>query len=70
MSKFTDEQMNSWDEIRVRVYEWYRVINNHDFNYDSRRTYFTRAFTNNVINEDELNLSREIFGDLWEYTGD
>jgi hypothetical protein len=68
--KFTDEQMSLWDDIRVRVYEWCRVNIPDEFNYGSRRSYFRKALNNGVINEDEFNLSREIFGDLWDYTGD
>jgi hypothetical protein len=70
MKKFTDEQMELWDDVRVRVYEWSRVNNLDDFNYGSRQSYFTKAFNNGVITRDELNLSREIFGDLWDYRGD
>jgi hypothetical protein len=57
-------------EIYNRAYEWARVKVPSQVNYNSRATYCGSAFGAGIITEEELDILREYFGDLWCYTGD
>lgn len=70
MSRLTTEQNILWNDVRIRVYNWSEMNNKDEFNYGTRKSYFTYAFRNNVINQDELDLACQAFADLWDYTGD
>lgn len=59
-----------WQALDDKVYQWAKVNVPTQVNYNSRMTYWGSALSAGIITQDEYQLGKTQYGNLWDYVGD
>lgn len=67
---FHQDEAARFRDVCWKVNQWARENVPNEWMYNSRMTYYGSAMREGIITQDEYNLCRRMFGDIWNYVGD
>lgn len=69
-AQLTYSQKHDWLALVARVNMWTVQNRPDEYMYNSKQTYWGSALQAGIITQDEYNLGRNMYAQLWNYVGD